>query len=274
MPILRHRLLTIAGALALGLLTTYAIAIGSALLFGARAARSGTVEKNGDHLQLWILRADSWTGSRLIWFEKGRIYNKPGVGPAGGSSAAVACWRFATSTRGSSGNLPGAPLTIPSGFVNGTVELPPDERARILATPSQVWGVAIDRRGWPWPALEGRAAGTMNAKSVNPYVAEVGFVLPPGASILGFGRPTGTFGGSDSLADLRILPVRPLWGALIADTLFMAAAWWMMLRLAAVGWAAVQARRRDRRGLCKHCGYDLAGLDGPTCPECGKQRIR
>lgn len=28
--------------------------------------------------------------------------------------------------------------------------------------------------------------------------------------------------------------------------------------------------RRRRRGCCTSCGYPLAGLPGPRCPECGK----
>jgi hypothetical protein len=30
------------------------------------------------------------------------------------------------------------------------------------------------------------------------------------------------------------------------------------------------ARRRSRHGLCVHCGYDLSGIGGGRCPECGK----
>lgn len=32
----------------------------------------------------------------------------------------------------------------------------------------------------------------------------------------------------------------------------------------------IAAWRRSRRGRCAACGYDLAGLTSPTCPECGR----
>lgn len=31
----------------------------------------------------------------------------------------------------------------------------------------------------------------------------------------------------------------------------------------------IRARRRWRRGCCASCGYDLAGIEGAVCPECG-----
>jgi len=35
------------------------------------------------------------------------------------------------------------------------------------------------------------------------------------------------------------------------------------------GWVWVRRWRRVRRGRCASCGYDLRGLGGGTCPECG-----
>jgi hypothetical protein len=253
----------ITAALFLGFLTTWAVALSSAFFFPANTSRFGVTEKDGDHLQLWILRTDLLTGSRMIWFEKGRIYGKqPPVGPQNGSSSAIACWSFATATR-SSGLRP---------YAKGTVELPPEERERITQTPAKVWGVAIDRRGWPLPALEGRAVGTMDANSPTPYVAEVGYLLRPETKAFGLAAQQQTFASSESLADLRIIPTRPLWPGLIINTLLMSAAWWVLFTIGAAGLNALPSRSRARRGLCIHCGYDLAGLDSPTCPECGKPR--
>jgi hypothetical protein len=31
----------------------------------------------------------------------------------------------------------------------------------------------------------------------------------------------------------------------------------------------IRARCRRQRGFCKGCGYDLIGIDGTVCPECG-----
>lgn len=50
----------------------------------------------------------------------------------------------------------------------------------------------------------------------------------------------------------------------VAFGAWTAATWWRL-------------RRRRRRGMCEHCGYDLRGLAGSaveykvgaTCPECG-----
>jgi hypothetical protein len=243
-------------ALFLGAITAVLVPLGSAFLFTARDATHGIVEKDGDHLQLWMLQADAISFTRSIWFEKGRIYNKPGVGPPTGSSAAVACWSFATGTRTN------------KAYVPGVIDLPPEVRAGIGETPWDVWGVAIDRRGWPLRALEGRAAGTMNTKSSEPYVGQVGVLMS---------RDAVTFrqvGNQNSLADVRIIPSRPLWRGLVGDALIFAAAWFLFLKLARAGFADLAARRRNRRGLCPHCGYDLTGLESGVCPECGKQRPR
>lgn len=52
----------------------------------------------------------------------------------------------------------------------------------------------------------------------------------------------------------------PLWAPTLASGILVAAPlvpWWKRLR-------------RRRRGWCVHCGYDIKGLDGRVCPECGK----
>ncbi len=63
-----------------------------------------------------------------------------------------------------------------------------------------------------------------------------------------------------------ILPLRPIWSGLAADTAVFAACSWM---LAAVLGGARAALRRSR-GCCARCGYDLRGLAGAPCPECGQ----
>lgn len=62
------------------------------------------------------------------------------------------------------------------------------------------------------------------------------------------------------------LPRRFLWLALIANTLTLAAAWWLLL--VAPGMSRRALRRR--RGLCPTCAYDLRVTPaGSPCPECG-----
>ena len=34
-------------------------------------------------------------------------------------------------------------------------------------------------------------------------------------------------------------------------------------------WYFRRAPRRERRGLCRHCGYNLTGNVSGICPECG-----
>lgn len=65
----------------------------------------------------------------------------------------------------------------------------------------------------------------------------------------------------------RLIPVRPMWGGLAANTLLYA------LAAGAVGWMGRQVRRRARldRRCCAECRYDLrASLEGEPvrCPEC------
>ncbi len=60
------------------------------------------------------------------------------------------------------------------------------------------------------------------------------------------------------------LPLRPIWGGLLVDSMLFGALigspWWV---------ASVVRRRRRKKGLCVWCGYDVKGLRG-KCPECGR----
>ncbi len=69
-----------------------------------------------------------------------------------------------------------------------------------------------------------------------------------------------------------LVPYKPLWGGLAANSLLFGAAWATVLRL---GWGTatgLRVRRRRRRGFCTQCGYDLRGGFAGGCPECGWNR--
>jgi hypothetical protein len=63
----------------------------------------------------------------------------------------------------------------------------------------------------------------------------------------------------------RVLPLRPLWLGLAADTVLFAAAVWM----AVPGSLLLRRTLRRRRGQCAGCGYNLCHVDHRACPECG-----
>ncbi len=88
----------------------------------------------------------------------------------------------------------------------------------------------------------------------------------------------------------RFIPVNPLWGSIglaTPPTIWAIGLFGEPLALLLVGSAAVgcialtmlparhgrrlRARSITRRGLCLGCGYNLQGLAGGVCPECGRR---
>lgn len=63
------------------------------------------------------------------------------------------------------------------------------------------------------------------------------------------------------------IPTRPLWPGFAINTVFYAAALWMLTL------GPFTARRviRRRRGVCIKCGYDLRGTAQMICSECGHE---
>lgn len=123
-------------------------------------------------------------------------------------------------------------------------------------------------RGWPCPALwhEYTYARERDPASADPaawrsYPVASAHLTPGGARL---GSSELEFGVRARTVP-RAIPLRPVWPGLIADTLFYALLFAGLHRLSAWG----RRTRRRRRGRCAACGYDLFGLNSPTCPECG-----
>jgi hypothetical protein len=237
----------------LGLLTCVGVAMGVAARVPIERA-GGVVALDGDHLQPWLLHLKHWSGERLIWFEKGRVYSKPGVGPPGASSAAVSCWSFATRTRQD------------ARIVKGQIDLPGAMKAAI-EEPGLVWGIAEERRGFPLPAVRCRIEGTMKTPAQRHGNGSVYDVV--GGAPVNFDALTSQ---TVSLATARVLPLRPLWTGLLANTAVYGAAWFgVIVALGSMSSASKRAAR-VRRGKCPKCAYDLRGEMSGGCPECGWNR--
>ena len=73
----------------------------------------------------------------------------------------------------------------------------------------------------------------------------------------------------------RMRPTRPLWPGFAVNSLLYAALWWIVLVLFAWLIRFIRrwpARRREKRGRCPACGYDLRGGFDAGCSECGWRR--
>lgn len=69
------------------------------------------------------------------------------------------------------------------------------------------------------------------------------------------------------------LPLTPMWTGLATSTAFWAATWFIVFQLLPLPiwlWRRRRWKKRERRGLCARCGYELDVADDPvtTCPEC------
>jgi hypothetical protein len=255
---LRVRFGRVLGSVILACATTVGVAWGLALWMPVAQGR-GVVSLDGDHLQPWILRVERPGAERFIYFEKGRVYSRQNVGPPNANSSAVACWSFATGTR------------TDAKFVRGTVAVPTELEEEMARQPRTAWGVALDRRGWPLAAFECMFVGTTATDSPQVYVVVDGVRIeaPPQKMRGGMIMPGGSI---ESLADIRALPVRPVWKGLVVNTGIAIVAWYVVLSGVSMVVGGVKSALRKPAGHCPKCDYDLKGnLDG-GCPECGWNR--
>lgn len=127
------------------------------------------------------------------------------------------------------------------------------------------------RAGWPFRAFECRntaqlaiftGSSSMMVQRAPAGPLDGGWELPAFTG----GRIGGALGGAMG-GTWRAIPLRPIWGGLLADIAILGVAWLVVL----FGFSAMRARSRRRRGRCASCGYDLrsSGVTHDRCPECG-----
>ncbi|MHC4100398.1 MAG: hypothetical protein ACYTGY_18495 [Planctomycetota bacterium] len=111
---------------------------------------------------------------------------------------------------------------------------------------------AAEARGWPFLAL----SASFEAGSPPPsFDTELSLY---GVTIHAPTDPSNLYDASG-----RTLPLRPVWGGFIANTLLYAAAAWLLSLLP----AARRRRIHRARGLCPNCGYPPGA--SAKCTECG-----
>ena len=117
----------------------------------------------------------------------------------------------------------------------------------------------VDARGWPmvsmWSGIEFSAI-PRPAAIIGNAVTVTNAYLPASQKA----RPY-----PDDVANLRVIPLAPIWPGFAANTFFYAAIIWLLIP----GPFALHRLIRRRRGLCPACGYDLRHGEHEACPECG-----
>ncbi len=111
--------------------------------------------------------------------------------------------------------------------------------------------------GWPL-----RCLGSQTRPRVDPTPSAIEQLHGHWRQSIVLDRGSGWFYGS------YVLPYRPLWLGLLANTLFFT----MLLWLLAVGPFFLRRRLRIRRGLCPKCAYPMG--ESALCTECGTELTR
>jgi len=120
-----------------------------------------------------------------------------------------------------------------------------------------------EARGWPMLALSVR----LSLDDPTGPMTCIGRARVHG----GIAVPHGWTGSARAGATTMLLPLTPIWPGLLMNTAFYTAAW--LLVVAGRGMLKrYRQRRRQRRGRCSACGYDLVGDLAGGCPECGWNR--
>jgi hypothetical protein len=118
--------------------------------------------------------------------------------------------------------------------------------------------------------LDDRLRDAIGVASETATVETIGWRWPVWSRAFRVGVPGGGPARMDGFVSLGRAGVmtRPVWPGFLVSVMVVAAGLW------AAECGARTAVRRVRRmrtpyGHCPACGYDLAGIDGAVCPECG-----
>ncbi len=116
--------------------------------------------------------------------------------------------------------------------------------------------------GWPWQCLH-----SISERRERRLIWEWDF--EDHGMLLGENPLTNV---SKSWIDPRRLPVAPLWIGMLGNTAVFGAGWFV-IALTGLPWRWWRVRRRRKRNLCQHCGYDRRSSTSPErCSECGRSQ--
>jgi hypothetical protein len=120
---------------------------------------------------------------------------------------------------------------------------------------------AVVRAGFPMKCLQASGWLTMPASPPFPYKWRSGVRVP---EELGPGRSYGFD---------RVLPLGIMWRGFLVNAMCCTAL--LGLTQITLGGAIrlVRRRVREKRNLCLQCGYQLIGISGSVCPECGTSNV-
>lgn len=117
--------------------------------------------------------------------------------------------------------------------------------------------------GWPFVALQCDAGQIETYGLASSRVFSQWFGVSGGCDISKLlPRRSKTYPGAMTQT---VMPLTPVWAGLSANSLAYAGIWFV----AASAVRAIRKWLRPRAGCCAACGYEMTGLRGAVCPECG-----
>jgi hypothetical protein len=113
----------------------------------------------------------------------------------------------------------------------------------------------IETIGYGWPLRVMRCRGVLFAKDDDPALLARSWTD-------GFSKSQSQHVASPAWG----IASKPIWWNLLLSAAVYGCVFWLL----AGGLAAIRGVIRRGRGRCGGCGYDLRGIGGAVCPECGK----